>query len=392
MVKSALIVASVASMIKQFNMKNIDILQNLDYEVTIATNFIEPGNITYSDSKKLINDLTKRNVCCKQIDFPRGVGNVLKNLKAITQLNKLKKEKQFDIVHCQSPIGGVLSRIVFNKNNTNIIYTAHGFHFFKGGPKVSWFIFYPIERILSHNTDVILTINNDDTKIAKKFNSAKIIQIPGVGIDWEGNKNIYYEKNKKNSLKKFNLPDDAKVMISIGELSDNKNHIKAMEAMALIKNPNLVYLIAGIGKLESDLRCEINRLGLENHVILLGYVDDKFDLFSCADFSYFCSKREGLGLAGLEAMSAGLPLISSNVGGIKDYMADGKTGIVVQNPEDEVEISNAITKLLSLSSHQLREISLENISVSKKYDTTEVDKILRHVYGSLIKEKRNWKN
>ena len=184
--KKALILASVASMIEQFNMGNIKVLQELKYEVHVATNFIDSGTITRERAEELKNKLKDLNVKYYQIDFDRNVLST-KNIQAYKQVKQLIKENKYNIIHIHSPIGGVCGRLVAKKerkNGTKVIYTAHGFHFFKGAPAKNWLIYYPVEKWLSKYTDCLITINEEDYNLAKKKFKAKNVEyVPGIGVD-----------------------------------------------------------------------------------------------------------------------------------------------------------------------------------------------------------------
>ena len=379
--KKVLIIASVASMIEQFNLSNIEILQEQGYETHVATNFENSGTIGHNKALLLKEKLEKNNVKCFQIDFPRGVGNFKDNIKAFNQLKKLV-DNDYYLVHCHSPIGGVLGRLVFWKKANRVIYTAHGFHFFKGGSKKDWLVFYPVEFFLSMKTDLIITINNDDTKVAKKFPSADVVQVPGVGIDW----NRFQKKISINQEKKirefYKLKENSRVILSVGELSSLKNHILGVKAFPYIKTENIEYIICGIGPEEQKLKELVKENNLENQVHLLGYQTAIENLMSISELFLFPSRREGLGLAALEAMAAGLPLISSNVGGIKDYVQDGKTGCVLNDLDSPEELAEKIDYLLNLKYEDKLEMKKKNKSVSRKYDKSNVNKIMRDVYSS----------
>ncbi|HBA0412183.1 TPA: glycosyltransferase family 4 protein, partial [Enterococcus faecium] len=159
--KRALIVASVASMIDQFNMENIKLLLNLGYKVEVAANFENPGNMSVQKKELLTAKLKQMRVEVHQIDFSRNMKQVKNHLIAYKQLKKVVANNKIDIIHCHSPIGGVISRLVGKTNNVKVIYTAHGFHFYKGAPLINWILYYPIEKLLSKFTDVIVTINKE---------------------------------------------------------------------------------------------------------------------------------------------------------------------------------------------------------------------------------------
>lgn len=114
----------------------------------------------------------------------------LKNFKAYRQLKKILSENHYDILHCHTPMGAVVARLAgkaFRKNGLKIIYTAHGFHFYKGAPILNWIMFYPVEKWFSKYTDVLVCINEEDYELAmrKKFKAKKIVKIDGVGVNLE---------------------------------------------------------------------------------------------------------------------------------------------------------------------------------------------------------------
>ncbi|WP_158096081.1 glycosyltransferase family 4 protein, partial [Cloacibacillus sp. An23] len=313
-------------MIDQFNIPNIKLLIDMGYKVDVACNFVE-GN-TCSDAKieELKNKLTEMGVDYYQIDFARSVRHILQNLKAYRQVLSLMRTNQYKFIHCHSPIGGVCGRLAGHRTHTKVIYTAHGFHFYKGAPLLNWLVYYPIEKYLSRYTDVLITINKEDYAIAKnKMHAKRTEYVPGVGIDVEKIKSVKVDRNKKRA--ELGIPQDAFVLISVGELNKNKNHevvIKAVGAMR--ETQNIHYIIAGQGPLDKYLLSLTEKYGLEKRVYLLGFRTDVIELLKSSDVFVFPSRREGLGLAALEAMTSGLPLITTYVGGIKDYTQDGVTG------------------------------------------------------------------
>ena len=220
--KKALIVASVYGFIHHFERNDIKILQELGYEITVASNF---------DNYK--NELDNLNVNLIHIPFQRSPFS-LKNITAYRKLNKFLKKEKIDLIYCHTPIGGVIGRITGYKNKIkNIIYTAHGFHFFKGAPLINWLLFYPVEKYLSKYTNILITINQEDYKRAQAFYAKKVKYIPGVGLDTEKIKNIVVDKKEKRE--ELGLTEENIVLLSVGELSKRKNHIIPIKALAQIK-------------------------------------------------------------------------------------------------------------------------------------------------------------
>ena len=284
-----------------------------------------------------------------EIEWSRSPFDVVHMIKAMKQIKEIVEEGGYDVVHVHTPIASAVTRFALRRmvktKQIKMMYTAHGFHFYKGAPLLNWLVYYPIEKYLSCYTDVLITINKEDYAIAKNKMHAKHTEyVPGVGIDIEKIKSIEVNRNKKRS--ELGIPQDAFVLISVGELNKNKNHEIVIKAVGAMKGAqNIHYIIAGQGPLDKYLFSMAERYGLGKRVHLLGFRADVIELLKASDCFVFPSRREGLGIAALEAMASGLPLIASFVGGIKDYMKDGITGCTLQNPLNTLEMVSAITRI-----------------------------------------------
>ena len=380
-----LMLASVASMIDQFNIPNIKLLIDMGHKVDVACNFVE-GN-TCSDAKieELKNKLTEMGVDYYQIDFARSVRHILQNLKAYRQVLSLMRTNQYKFIHCHSPIGGVCGRLAGHRTHTKAIYTAHGFHFYKGAPLLNWLVYYPIEKYLSRYTDVLITINKEDYAVAKnKMHAERTEYVAGGGRDIEKIKSVKVDRNKKRA--ELGIPQDAFVLISVGELNKNKNHevvIKAVGSMYIMKEAqNIHYIIAGQGPLDKYLLNLAQRYGLENRVHLLGFRADVIELLKSSDCFVFPSCREGLGLAALEAMASGLPLISTRAGGIKDYAKDGVTGCCLNCPSDITAMTLAIRTMHDHAEFR-EQCALNNVEMVKQFDLHRSLSVIAQIYRNM---------
>ncbi len=382
--KKVLIVASVASMIDQFNMDNIRILNEIGCEIHVAANFDFGSTISQNRLKVFQQELKDMNVEIINVPFPRKIGSLKSNLEVYSILKTIIDDNNYCLIHAHSPIGGFLSRLASIKarrSGTLVMYTAHGFHFFKGAPILNWLIFYPIELILSKITDTIITINKEDYTIAQKFYAQNVVYIPSVGVDTFSFNSTFLNVNNKKS--EIDIPTDGFVVLSVGELSKRKNHEVILKAISEIKNKSIYYLICGIGNQDTRLKQLINELDLGNRVKLLGFRTDVNEIIKIADCFAFPSKREGLGIAAIEAMASGLPIITSNVNGILDYSVDGLTGFVC-DPDDIIGFANAIEKLFE--DKVLRnKISKYNIEKSKDFDIRKVHDIMKMVYLDAVR-------
>lgn len=376
--KKALMVTSVASMISFFNLPNIKTLQKLGYEVTVITNFNSPGGMPTEDAKKLRQDLKELNVSTLNIEFSRSPFSI-KNFHSYQDLFKHLNEEKYDLIHCQSPVGGAITRIATRKKTkikARILYTAHGFHFFKGAPWVNWVVYYPIEKFLSYFTDVLITINQEDYKRAEKMKMKKARYIPGVGVDLES---FRYTTLKSNIRRELNISETDFVMLSVGELNDNKNHSTILKAMKLTNKPNIHYLICGEGVKKKELNELSKQYELEKQVHLLGFRTDIAELCKESNIFVFPSKREGLGLAAIEAMAAGLPILTSNVHGINDYSIHGKTGFKYA-PENIRGFREGIEKFYNMPKEHLLKIGTNNSILVEKFSSKNVSRIMEEIY------------
>ncbi len=379
--KKALMMAHVASMIDLFNMDNIHILQDLGYEVDVACNF-EYGSVT---SQQRVNEfkqeLISQGINVYQIPVPRNItaiGNIAESYRIIKQLTK---SKHYDIVHCQSPIGGVIARLACKKarkHGTKVIYVAHGFHFYKGASIKNWMLFYPIEKYCARYTDCLITMNQEDYNFAqRKMNKAKHIKyIPGVGINTQEINSIDVDIDSKR--KELGIPVDSTIIVSVGELNKNKNHEVIIRALAEINNPSIHYIICGKGPLKDYLMTLSKELHLDQNVHILGYRKDVIEILKSSDIFAFPSIREGLSVSMMEAMAAGLPVVCSEIRGNTDLIKDGAGGYIV--PIFEIQGYVQAFNTIINDKQSSRKMSNYNRKIIKKYNKETVNIIMKNIY------------
>lgn len=338
--KRALVLASVASMIDQFNMPNIRLLIELGYNVDVACNFVEGSTCSDEKIAQLKATLAEMGVNCYQIDFARNVLKVSQNLRAYRQTRKIVKEGMHDLIHSHSPIGGLLSRVAARDmrlgkgGKTKMIYTAHGFHFFKGAPLMNWLIFYPIEKVSSYLTDVLITITKEDlARAQEKMHATEVAYIPGVGIDVMKFRADVTEDVKKQKRQEMGIGMDDVMMLSVGELNKNKNHEAVLRALAKLGRKDVHYVIAGRGVLKDYLENLAKELDVSEQLHLLGFRTDIKELYKVADVFAHPSFREGLSVAVMEAMASAMPIICTEIRGNTDLIDEGKGGYLF-NPAD----------------------------------------------------------
>lgn len=386
--KKALMLAHVSSMIDLFNMRNIEMLQKMGYEVHVAANF-KVGNVSSPQRiEEFKKELEQKNIKWFQIDFERNVLKIGANLKAYHQVKSLEKEWKYDLLHCHTPIGGVVGRIVGHKFGIYTIYTAHGFHFFNGAPKKNWLLFYPVEKFLSRYTDELLVINHEDYELAeKKFHMKKLCYIPGIGIDTTIKELTDIEKKEKRI--EIGVPADAFMITCAAEFSANKNQKTVIKAIEKMNNPNIYYVMCGIGEKKSELETYVAEHNSQKNIIFAGFRKDIHEILRASDCFVLSSYREGLSVAMMEAMAAELPVVCGKIRGNVDLIEDNIGGYLVA-PGEVQEYCNAFTKLFEMK--QKEPWKFENMGEAnrckiQKFDKKTVDKIMREVYqraGSTI--------
>ena len=303
------------------------------------------------------------------------------NLTAVRQLRELVAQNSYDIVHCHTPVAAICTRFACRKarkQGTKVFYTAHGFHFYKGAPLKNWLIYYPVEKICSYFTDVLITINQEDYALAKKKMRAKRVEyVPGVGIDLEKFSGMPVDKAEKR--RELGIPQDATLLLSVGELNENKNHQVIIRAMARLREPTLHYMIAGQGNQKEELLNLASELGLADRLHLLGFRKDVKELCEVSDIFCFPSRREGLGQASIEAMACGLPLVTSNIHGINDYSQNDVTGYKCA-PDDVDGFAKIIRLLIDEPVHR-EKFSENNQRIAQRYNVKNICQTMRCLYG-----------
>lgn len=278
------------------------------------------------------------------IDFARSPFSK-QTLVAYQQLRELFARERFDIVHTHTPVGGVLTRLAARdarKSGTKVIYTAHGFHFYTGAPFANWLLWYPVERVMSWFTDVLITINEEDYERAKKFAHCRVEYVPGVGVDFSRFAAVKCRDAKRVEL---GLADNEFAILSVGDLIPRKNQAAIVRAMSLLPE-SVKLIVCGEGPERERLLTLSGELGVANRVSLLGFRDDMADIMAACDCLVFPSVHEGLPVSVMEAMASGLPVIASPIKGIDpDLLTDGESSILLCNTKP-VSIAAAVSGLI----------------------------------------------
>lgn len=366
--KKVLFVATVTLHINTFHIPYLKLFKDNGYEVHVASFGDEP--IEYCD--KHYNIPFER--------FPLKP----KNYKAYKELKKIINENNYEIIHCHTPVGGVLTRLAAKKarkNGTRVIYTAHGFHFYKGAPLLNWIIYYPIEKYLAKYTDTLITINQEDYQLAKnKFSKrCKDIQyVPGVGIDTKKFDIQLTDKEKQELKESIGLDKNDFVLTCVARLDKNKNQgflIEVMEKLTKEHN-NIHLLLVGPDELNGLYQKIVKDKHLENNVHFLGKREDIPQILAITDIVVSASLREGLPVNIMEAFAAGKPVVALKCRGMEDLIENNKTGFIIEKKE-------GIDKILffhDLNEKLIKNITIYNVEKSKKYNIDNILKIYTELY------------
>lgn len=366
--KKVLFVASVTIHINSFHIPYLKMFKDAGYEVHVASNGEE--KIEYAD--KHFN-----------LDFSRSPFNK-NNIKVYKELKNIIEKENYEVIQCNTPVASILTRLAaknLRKNGTRVIYMAHGFHFYKKAPFKNWLMYYPIEKYFSKYTDDLITINEEDYKIAKnKFKAKNVYYVHGIGIDISKFKKEISNEEKEKLRKDLNIKNDDFVLAFVGELNRNKNQIMLLKAMKdLVKeNSKLKLLLVGTGPLKEYFETKIKEYNLENNVFLLGYRKDVPAILSIVDLYTAMSKREGLPINILEAKARSLPLIVTNSRGQRELVKNNENGYIIE--EGDIESLKEKIKIL-YEDAMLRKKFAENAQNDlEKYDLKNVYSEIKEIY------------
>lgn len=367
-----LYITNIANRIGAFSIASIDAARDMELEFHMAARWNAPSEKIKHEEKR--HNIEIHNICLDRLPYSK------RNILAYKQLLRIINAEKINYIHCNTPVGGLVGRLVGKKCNVKkVIYQAHGFHFYKGAPLLNWLLYYPVEKWLARYTDALITINQEDYALAKRKmklrNGGKVYYVPGVGVDIHKFTQATIDKAAKR--RELGIPEDAVLLLSVGELNNNKNHETIIRAIA---DMNVYYIIAGRGELHKHLENLIDSLKLNNRVKLLGFRSDVKELYEAADMFVFPSFREGLSISLMEAMAAGVPVVASRIRGNVDLIEDGVNGFLC-DPNDASEFAEKI-KLL-VDNVELREkMGKSNLMTIRKFSTETVIEEMKKIYAA----------
>ena len=308
------------------------------------------------------------------------------NIKAYRMLKKIIREGDYDIIHCHTPVGAMITRLAAlgaRKKGTKVIYTAHGFHFFKGAPLINWLLFFPAEWILAPVTDCLIAINKEDYARAKSVMHPKRLEyVPGVGINTSRFHSTQEQRQEKR--RELGFEEDDFLILTVAEMTPNKNHITVLKAMQKLKGSReygkMHYLIVGRGEMWESLEKSAAEMGISDHVHFLGYRTDAAQLYGACDLFAFVSFREGLSVALMEAMSSGIGIVCTRIRGNTDLIEHGVNGHFTENNPDAV--AENFLKMIRDPEYRLQ-LGAGAAKTAMLYDEQNIHARMKEIYLSM---------
>lgn len=372
-----LYVTTILGTIDSFLIPHIQYLIQLGNEVSIACE---------TEGEEVSNELRELGCPIHQVSFKRSPFNK-ENIKAYKQIQHLLRREGFNLIHVHTPVAAFITRLAArNISNVSVLYTAHGFHFFKGAPKKNNLLFYGLERLAANWTDGVITMNNEDFEAAQTFSLRRrdsVFKVHGVGLNLSKFK-PQSDEIKKKLREEYHYGEDDFILINVGELSYRKHQDLVIKAVGKLKGhiQNIKLLLVGSGEWEEDYRKLVKKMGLEREVIFLGYRTDIHNLMILSDLAVTSSRHEGLPVNVMEAMASGLPIVASDVRGNHDLVKDGINGFVFG--VDDVGGCAATIERIYYSEELRKRFSTESSKTITSYSQERVLEEMEQIYEKYL--------
>jgi len=370
--RKILFVANISKHILRFHIPYLKWFQENGYETHVAANGEE--EIPFCN--------VKHNVPIVRSPFS------LKNIKAHKILKKIIEENNFVLVHGHTPMGGVLARTASatsRRKGTKVLYTAHGFHFFKGAPLKNWLLYYPMEKYLASFSDVIITINEEDYNLLfeKNFNTPSKFTIKGIGVD-AGRFSPVSPFRKSELRKQLGYNDSQFILIYVGEFIYRKNHRFIIDSVSKLAQhiPNLKILFAGRGILLEEMKQYAIRKNVNEIIDFLGFRTDIQDIMSISDIGISASRHEGLGLNLAEEMFLGLPIVATEDRGHREMVEPEVNGFLFKQ-NNSTEFCEYVSMLYQDKDKRER-FGKKSIELTQKFSLENAIASMAEIYKKFL--------
>ncbi|NEP50504.1 MAG: glycosyltransferase family 4 protein [Moorea sp. SIO3C2] len=275
-------------------------------------------------------------------------------LLAPRTIQEVIAQKNYDIIHVHTPVAAFITRYalrgLIKQGKPRVIYTAHGFHFYRGGQPLKNALFLTLEKLAGNWTDYLVVINHEDKEAAKQYNIVPPKQIrymPGIGVDLE-----YYNFDATPVAEvmavyeELGITPENPLFLSVAEFIPRKHHQDILRAFACLERPDVHLALAGDGDEEwtQQMQDLASALGIKPQVHFLGFRRDIPTLIQASIATLLVSEQEGLPRSVMESLCLETPVIGTNIRGTRDLLA-GDCGLLVEVGDIE-GIAQAMTWVL----------------------------------------------
>ncbi|OKH53218.1 glycosyltransferase family 1 protein [Calothrix sp. HK-06] len=324
------------------------------------------------------------------VEWSRNPLDLQNLLLAPRVIQQVVQQEKYDIVHVHTPVAAFVTRYALRnipqlQHKPKVVYTAHGFHFYRGGKPLKNAIFLNLEKLAGRWTDYLVVINREDEEAAKhhKLVSPKrIYYMPGIGVDLKQYSSDSISSSEVMQIREeLGLAPQTQMLLSIAELILRKRPQDILKAFAHLNKSNTLLAFAGNGPLLNDMQQLAKELNVADKVRFLGLRKDIPILISAAVATVIASEQEGLPRCVMESMSMGVPVIGTEIRGTQDLLKDG-CGFLVK-VGDVVSLSKAMAYVLNnpLEARIVGQRARERIT---QYDVNHITELHSALYAQAL--------
>lgn len=251
-------------------------------------------------------------------------------LHAPKQIRNAWMQQEYDIVNVSTPVAAFVTRYALRdfiqKGKLKLIYTAQGFHFYRGGSPVKNNLFRQLETIVGPWTDYLVVVNREDEAAAKQIVPPERVRyIPGTGVNLERfDPETISETSVMKVRQELNLAPDTPLFLSVAELIPRKRHRDLLQAFARLEGTEAHLALAGMGQLLEQMQKLASDLGIGDRVHFLGYRQDIPTLMRASVATVLASEQEGLPNCVMESICLEVPAIGTDIRGTRDLLEGGR--------------------------------------------------------------------
>ena len=301
-------------------------------------------------------------------------------------------QQDYDIVHVHTPVAAFVTRYALNnlrqQGRPKVIYTAHGFHFYRGGKPLKNLSFLALEKLAGRWTDYLVVINREDEEAAKHYGivpTERVCYTPGIGVDTD-----YYspgnvpEAEVVRVRQELGLSTETPLFLSIAEFNPGKRHQDILKALARLGRSEVHLAFAGTGPLMEQMQLLASELGIQNQVHFLGYRQDIPALIRASTATLLASEREGLPRSVMESLCLEIPVIGTQTRGIRDLL-EGDCGLIVMLGDVE-GLAHAMARILDRP-EEAKMMGKRGRERMKGYEVRQIIKLYDRLYATALGEK-----